>query len=156
MEKKTVTILLAVVLTTCYAQAQVALGARAGLNFTNISSTWDGKKVSSNSLPGIQIGLISDYQYNKSISFQPALLFSTHASKVKQDGGSMKSRISYIQAPLDVQYKIDLDGPNFIVQAGPYLGYAVNGRYKIKNEGASSKEKITFGRGDDGVKRFDL
>ena len=148
--------MLTVVLTTCYAHAQVTLGARAGLNFINISNTWDGEKVSSNALPGFQLGLIADYQFNERISFLPGLVFSNLAAKIKQDGGTMQSRINYIQTPLDVQYKIDLDGPKFFVQAGPYLGCAINGKYKIKSGGISGSEKMTFGRGDSGVKRLDM
>lgn len=68
-------------------------------------------------------------------------------------GESIEStaKINYLEIPLNFAYKFSIsETSNFFVQAGPYLGYALNG--KEKSDGETTD--IEFG--DGGMKRFDF
>ena len=163
MNKKIYLVLLAAVLTASYAQAQLTFGARAGLNFTNMSVKMGGTSISADMKPGIQLGVVAEYALSESFVIQPGLLFAQQGSKSKYSGttskGKEKTTLNYLQIPVNAQYKVDLGGMKLLFQAGPYFGFALNG--KIKGEDTSGGEtskydhKIEFGS-DAEFRRFDF
>jgi hypothetical protein len=63
--------------------------------------------------------------------------------------------LNYLQIPVNAQYKIDLGDMKLLLQAGPYLGYAISGKTKSKSGGIKEEEKIKFGNKNDEMKAFD-
>jgi len=167
MCKKIFIVSLVAVLTVNYAQAQVIFGARAGFNMTNLyQKDANGDKVGLDWRPGFQIGVIADYPFLfEDLSIQPGILFATQGAKSEKTLLGYKTKINfnlnYIQVPINLQYKQDLDNMILLLQAGPYLGFGIGGKKEIEiSEGGtkvSSSEKIKFGSGDDAdFKAFDF
>ena len=144
-----------------YAQEQFTFGVRAGFNLTNLYG--DGE--SGDFKPGFQVGVVGDYAFTDAFSFQPGLLFATQGSKgdlgdfddIEVGSGSMSWNLNYIQIPLNFQYKADLGSAKLLLQAGPYLGYGISSKIKVKTGGISvSMDGPKFGSGDENLKPFDL
>ena len=114
--------------------------------------------------PGFQVGALVEKDYGektgerKSMGFQTGLLISSQGTKNETTifGQTTKETISvtYLQIPVNIAGKIDWSKMTFVYHAGPYLGIAIAGKYKI-DEGR--EEKIKFGSGDDAyMKGFDF
>ena len=166
MSNKFYIVLLVAVLTASYAQAQITFGARAGFNLTNLyQEDKDGNMKGLDWKPGFQIGLVADYLLLGDLSIQPGILFATQGAKSETSMSGYKAKVTfnlnYIQIPINLQYKLDLDNKKLLVQAGPYLGYGIGGKLKVEvSEGGISinnSEKIKFGSSDDDdFKAFDF
>jgi hypothetical protein len=163
MFKKVYVVLLVAVLTAGYAQAQFTFGVRAGFNLTNISQKYDGTKASGDDKgkfkPGFQIGVVGEYALGESFAIQPGILFATQGTKFKfTDEAEITETFSlnYIQVPINAQYRIDLGGAKLLLQAGPYLGYAIGGKDKYEAGGASESDDIEFGSKDEEINPFDF
>jgi len=166
MNKKNLIVLLAAVLTASYAQAQTTFGVRAGLNLTNVYQKGDdGNMKGLDWIPGFQIGVIADYPLLEDLSFQPGILFATQGAKAEASSSGYKAKVTinlnYIQIPINLQYKHELDNKVLLVQAGPYLGYGIGGKQKAEISQGTTKvsdsRKIKFGSGDDAdYKAFDF
>ena len=168
MSKKVYLVLLAAVLTAGYAQAQLTFGARAGLNLTNVSVKVGNSSTSGDMKPGIQLGVVAEYSLNESFVIQPGLLFAQQGTKTEYSysdrGVSMKGKdkmiLNYLQIPVNAQYKVDLGGMKLLLQAGPYLGFAISGKMKGEEtfEGRKEKydQKLEFGSDNGYYKRFDF
>ncbi|MDR1864638.1 MAG: PorT family protein [Bacteroidales bacterium] len=171
MFKKVVTVAVAAVLTAGYAQAQFKFGARAGFNLTNVSEKYaDGEKPSgddkSSFKPGFQIGVVGEYALSDAFAIQPGIVFATQGATYKW-GEKAKTVIAlnYLQVPINAQYKLDLGGAKLLLQAGPYLGFALSGKYKNwDDEGKKvepeddelAKIKIGSNKDEDDMKAFDF
>jgi hypothetical protein len=165
MNKKVLTVMLAIVLMAGYAQAQLAFGVRAGLNLTNL----DGDFTDNNKMkPGFQLGAVADYALSKAVSIQPGILFATQGCKFQitetVEGEQMKikstTNLNYLQIPVNAQFKIDMGGVKLLLQAGPYLGFALSGKNRTESTVAGITEKedndVKIGSGEGETKRFDL
>jgi opacity protein-like surface antigen len=144
------------------AQAQFKIGARAGLNLTNISMKFDGTKPSgdekSKMKPGFQVGVVGEFGLGKSFALQPALLVATQGCKFKVEDYKSSTNLTYIQVPINAMYKLGVGNLNILFQAGPYLGYAIAGKYKWEEDGKKESEKIEFGSDEEkhDMKAFDF
>ena len=150
--------------------SRLKLGAKAGLNLTNIYEKYDGKKPSGDDKGkiklGIQIGVVGDYALSDALSLQPGVLFYSAGYVNKENDGGDKYKetytLNYIQIPINFQYKLDMGGINAFVQAGPYLGCAISGKYKWKitedGNSRSGNESLKFGfdKEEDDYKPFDF
>jgi len=167
MYKKISLILLAVIFTASYAQAQFTFGARAGFNLTNMSAKYDGKKSDDYNpkfKPGFQIGVVGEYAFSDVFAIQPGILFATQGVRFKEseDGVDFKNstNLNYLQIPINAMYKLDLSSVKLLFQAGPYVGYAISGKEKWSMEGngidESGDDKIEFGSDNDKTKALDF
>ena len=154
--KKVYIVLLAAVLTASYAQAQFTFGLRTGFNLTTMTEEGIDTKMK----PGFQIGVVGDYALSDNFSIQPGVLFATQGFRwnLSLMGADLKTSINlnYLQIPVNAQYKLDLGGMNLLLQAGPYLGYAVSGKVIAKAGGLKEEEKINFGSNKEEMKAFDF
>jgi hypothetical protein len=151
MFKKVLTVIAAAILTAGSAQAQFKFGVRAGLNLTDMSfDTKEGgylMRSDTKFKPGFQIGAVGDYSFSETFAIQPALMFATQGCGIKDS--DEKENLYYLQLPVNAQYKLDLGETKLILQAGPYLGYGLGGKYEDLD--------IKMGSGDDAdYKAFDF
>lgn len=132
------------------AYAQTGLGVRAGLNLANQSFSADGLDISPDAKIGFQLGVVYGVAVNETITFRPGLLFSTKGSSLTQEflGEEFESTSSfnYLEVPLDFVYQTG----SILINAGPYLGYALSGSV---SDGDNSTD-IEFEEG--GAKRMDF
>ena len=159
--KKVFIVLAVAILAMGYAQAQITFGARAGLNLSNFAQKNDGKKPSGDFKgkykPGFQIGVVGEYSITEAFAIQPGILFTTLGTRYKYSGGGYEGKetinLNYIQIPINAQYKLDLSGMTLLLQAGPYFGFGIGGKYKWDDIDDGEKDKgdakIKFGDGDD-------
>lgn len=153
MNKYFFTVLLSVVLTANNVQAQFIFGVRAGVNSAKICG---GIGAATKMKLGFQIGAVADYSVSNKLSIEPGFFFATLGHKMigsstTQGGEQITNRCfvtpNYIQFPVHARYKFE---NKLILQAGPYLGFAVGGkvREKIGRTGNVFEHKLKFG-GDD-------
>ena len=167
LNKKFLFLLIMTFITLSYAQSQsrLNLGVRAGAGFTDmvISNKEETLAVSSKMKPGFQAGVIAEIVggqigSNGSTLIQTGLsIVTAGCDDMKLIGGIKNSiNLTYIQLPVNIGLKIDLNKMAFLVYAGPYLGYAISGNSKTEVGKETYKEKIKFGTGEDNfMKAFD-
>jgi len=164
--------LLTVVLTTSYVSAQLTFGTRAGFNYTNMTYKYDGNKQDINKFKsGFQIGVVADYKISEVLSIQPGFLFAQQGYKSTIFTPNSTVNLNYLQVPINAQFKFPLGRIDLLIQTGPYLGFAINGKFKYWDENGKKmsdedyKEltghevpKISFGNdwGKDTMKSFDF
>ncbi|MCL2417574.1 MAG: PorT family protein [Bacteroidales bacterium] len=141
--------------------AQVSFGPRAGFNLTNMNETIEalGMSISLDTdfKPGFQVGLVADIPIlGEFLSIQPGLLFAQQGARINNLWGldiNGTININYLQMPINAQFGFGIgENARLLLQAGPYLGFALSGT--IKNDDASAD--IKFGSNDEEMRRFDL
>ena len=130
----------------------IKIGAKAGLNISNVSDLDDSK-----SRTGFHVGAVAEIFINEKFSVQPEIIYSTQGAKQKETinfmGFSEKfeatTKLDYLNIPIMAKYYI-IDGLS--VQAGPQIGFNVKAESKIKVNGESKTEdmksdtkKVDFG-----------
>lgn len=138
---------------------QMKFGAKAGLNLANMST--DASGVSPKMIVGFNIGGILELSLSDNIAIQPGIFYSAKGSKSDLDFGFMTgtgtAKLSYIEVPINVLYKLGSGDMKFVPFIGPYLGYGIGGKIKMEAGGQSQEEDVKFGSGDtDDFKALDL
>ena len=155
--KRILLVLLVAVMTANLAFAQIKIGGkegrigfRAGVNLAKLAGDladyWDEGGYDIKYKPGIQLGVVVEFPMkNEKFVIQPGILFSQTGAKYKistsMDMNDSKMTIkdmrtytlNYLQVPVNFLYKHDLGGSMLLLQAGPYLGYAIGGKNKTEN-----------------------
>jgi len=135
-------------------------GIAGGWYFTNEVVKYEGKDYYTNDyLPGFQLGFVGNVPLGKYLALQPALLYAQQRAVERSDYEYEKRIINHLQLPINLQVK--LGKMPIWLQAGPYFGYAVGGKYKWKEEVGegefeSGSKNIKIGNSkDDEFKPFD-
>ena len=128
-----------------YAQMP-SFGLRAGVNFQNLNGKdASGDKLNNKMKAGFNAGVTADIPVAGPDYFvQTGLLFSTKGAKLQGFSQDVKANISYLEVPITFLYKPILGEGHLLVGVGPYLGFAVGGKFE--------DQKINFG---EDLKRFD-
>src|SRR5688572_15809128 len=111
---------LPLVLGVMVANAQLKLGAKAGVNISNFTGLDDA--VEHESLIGYHAGGIVRFDFGNLV-LQPEVLYSVQGAKIKNAGTESEFRLSYINIPIMLQYAF---GGKFYVEAGPQAGFKIN------------------------------
>lgn len=151
MKRKALLTLAAILAFGITAGAQ-GLGVNAGVNFFNQTMKSNGNKVDDlKMLTGFHIGVDYEIGVAPDFYFAPGLQFSTKGTNI--DFVETKAVLNYFEVPLNLVYKPLLGDGNLIVNFGPYLGYAISGKYKDD----IADTDIEFGSDDtDDYKPFDM
>jgi Outer membrane protein beta-barrel domain len=121
-------------------------GATGGFNLSFASAKEPG--VVFHGSPGVRyaIGGFMDMALpNKNFSFRPSLLFSRESYAPVLYGDKTPIHISYINLPLTVIYHSSLMENHLFFGLGPYLAYALSGKYTNRGE----TTKIVWGSNPD-------
>ncbi len=125
--KKTIFIpflsLLIVCLLTITSFAQVSVGAKAGLNVSNLKGFDDIEGLKTNALVGFHLGGFATFNLGRNFAIQPELLFSTQGAKLEGAGNEENLKLNYFNIPVMIKF---LTNSGFYVEAGPQLGFKVN------------------------------
>ena len=135
MSKKVLFLLIAV-LTAGYAHAQVSIGARAGLNFTNLI----GDRDMATFKPGFQVGAVLNGARNNVFSLEAGFLFSQMGAQAKEDGDTYSLTLNYFEIPYNAKFRFE----DFFVQAGLYIAFGLRIIETEKEGGIKYSESGSF------------
>jgi opacity protein-like surface antigen len=147
-----------VVATTVSASAQIKVSGTAGLNLANMVESYGSHSESGDSKAGLKLGILGEYSFSDYLGVQAGLVFSQKGMAIKESEVDAKTTLNYLQIPINAmgRYKINDD---FAVTAlaGPYVAFALSGKYSWKEPGQDGdSEKIKFGSGDEEMKALDF
>ncbi len=118
MKKIFIVILLSMVADVAFAQVQVALGLKAGVNLSKLNT--DDADANTSNITGFHGGAFALFKLTK-IGIQPEFLFSQQGSKVEQVGFNEEDlKMSYITIPIMLKFYL---AGGFNIQAGPQFGF---------------------------------
>jgi len=117
-----------------FAQAQVAVGVKGGLNFAKLDGTSPDGTFKSRT--GYHFGAFGLIKLSK-IGIQPEILFSQQGSKIKTNTGDFDANFSYINVPVIVKL-YTIAGIN--LQAGPQFGFLSRAEFDDQNVKDSFKK----------------
>ncbi len=132
---KKLLLLAALAVCTCQAFAQVSLIPKAGVAFAN--ATFEGHilGIDNSSLTGLTGGLGFNFSLTKDnfLSIQPEILYTQKGCYTPNNAIAtydFSFRLNYVEVPL--LFKVNFGGQKtkFYVNAGPSIGYLVNGKTK--------------------------
>lgn len=128
------------VLSLSYTQAQeVQFGAKAGVNFANLT----GDVEDSDMRTSFHLGAVAEIKINEKFSVQPELLYSSQGttSKEKFEGISFEStiKLDYIAVPIMAKYYV---AQGLSLEAGPQIGFLVAAESEFSAGGESETEDI--------------
>ena len=140
---KKILLTLALALVSIAGFSQVSFDVRAGMSMTNYTKA-DGADMK----VGYTVGVGLDYAFTDMWSFQSGLMFSGKGAKV----GEVKFKPNYLDIPLMAALKLPIaDDVKFVINAGPYVGIGIGGKYKTGEVGIDF-----FGDKDGQAKRADV
>ncbi|QSE96409.1 porin family protein [Fulvivirga lutea] len=106
--------------------AQVTVGAKAGLNFANVDTEGSTDARTSLHLGGFGVIMFSD-----NLGFQPELLYSAQGFERDFGAGTFEANINYLNLPLLVRYNIN---EMISLHAGPQLGFLLSAEDEDGND----------------------
>ncbi len=115
MKKNLLFVLLLLMATSIYSQ-KWDFGAKAGLNFANLS----GDETSQyDSRTGVYFGLFAENKFTDKFAFQPEILYSSQGVKFTEEGVKATAKVNYLNVPIMFKYYA---GKQFSLDFGPQLG----------------------------------
>jgi hypothetical protein len=129
-----------------FAQAQLAIGIKAGPNFAKLDGTSADGTLKSRT--GYHFGAFALVKLTK-IGIQPEILFSQQGTKIKTNTGDFDANFSYINIPVILKL-YTIAGIN--LQAGPQFGFVSRAEYQdkdVKDAVKSSDVSLALGAGWD-------
>lgn len=137
---KKITILLFAILaitTASFAQAQIALGIKGGLNFANIDVS--SSSAAYNSRTGYHAGAFLLIKLSK-IGIQPEIIFSRQGTSYKPvNGTSLDARYDYVNIPIILKL-YTVAGIN--LQVGPQFGFLAGAAQDVVINGATVSQDV--------------
>ncbi|MDF1695045.1 MAG: porin family protein [Saprospiraceae bacterium] len=126
--------------------AQVNIGIKGGLNFSDARADVfiDAVNNAPSTYTSFVYGAVAEVQVSKGLSFQPELLFTQKGFTVDEGtslnvlgldipvGARATTSINYIETPLLAKLKLGTGNVNFYGIAGPSLGYATSATIQPK------------------------
>lgn len=164
--KKTLLMAVAITMYALDMQAQSPrFGINSGIVIANVSFKDDSGKEKGVSRIGLNLGLLIDVPVGSNFSFQPGVNFVQKGFQEKETGidysDEIKTRLNYIETPLNLVYKVPFKKSHFFFGAGPSAAFALNGKSAYKStDGVTTQqdeENMKFGNSDeDDMKSFEL
>lgn len=127
---------------TCTALAQINFGIRTGANFNNVHTS-EGLSAVTPDFKNIttwNVAAVTEFELNDRFSIQPELVYNTKGFSIKETGDIelfdvplpvglyAVSKFNYLELPVLAKVKFGNERVNAYLQAGPSLGYAIDGR----------------------------
>lgn len=144
--------------------AWAQVGIKGGVVFATISEEGDDVSrddIENRSIVAPVLGLTFGMNVGDIVIIQPELLYSQGGGSNTYNvlGAETKNtyRIHYLELPVLVKLKIgneEMDGMGFHIAAGPFIGYALNGKYTSKTTADGTtlfdvEDNFTFDDKDD-------
>jgi hypothetical protein len=141
-----------------FASAQIPkLGIKGGVNFANVTASSGSVSASFDNLTTFSIGAFADLKAG-AISIQPGLYYTGKGFQLDNQVANETDKIKlfYLQVPVNFVYHAPIVVGNIYLGAGPFVAYGISGKSKATSGSTSVEEDITFGDGDDDIKRTEF
>ncbi len=127
----------------------MSFGILGGVNFQNLNGKdAGGDKLTNDMILGYHAGLNVQIPIAPQFYFQPGLMFSTKGAKntykILGTEITRTTKLSYIELPLNLVYKGALGNGFVMLGFGPYVGYAIGGKYLSEGGSVTIDNKIVF------------
>lgn len=147
--KKILLSLGAAVLLAAGAQAQTSYGLKAGVNlgkYSNVPADLDDYSKMNTSF---YVTGYADLPVAPQFSIQPGISLQGKGAKYKADSdnfdGSLSTNVMAIEIPVNAVYYIPTGySGSVFLGAGPYVGYSISGKSKVKGGFAESSSESEF------------
>lgn len=139
MKKIAITFLLWITSITSFAQTQVAVGLKGGLNFSNLEIS--PASSSFTNLTNYHLGIFTLIRVKK-IGIQPELLLSKQGGSTNFLGQEANINVDYINLPIVFKWYVS---NGFNIQAGPQFGFLSDAKkdfFVAVNGNIVSKSKV--------------
>lgn len=127
-------------------------GLRLGMNLSTVSS--DDSDLDGGSIQaGLNIGFLAGFQLSPlaPVYLESGLFYTEKGGKGKNKGEKVTFDLNYLQVPIVIKYKFDVDGDLSVHPfAGGYLSYGIGGRIKYYKQEVKKRAFC-----EDNFKRFD-
>ncbi len=141
MKKRMFVLMIMATFCTQLAMAQFYTGVRVGGSLSNITTPAivDMVPVDIRHLPGIEVGVVSEYEISEKFGIQGELNYREKGFRISEGmdlnifnldfplGVRVDTRLRYLDMPIMAKYNIGSGPVQGYVMAGPQLGYAMNG-----------------------------
>lgn len=126
--KKIILALSAVVLSyATFAQTNLKLGVKGGLNIASLKIEEDEPK---DARLGMNAGLLAHIHLTPGLSVQPEIMYSGQGMEDRITGTTNTWKMDYINVPVQLQYNFN---NGFRLQTGPQLGFLLNADIENQN-----------------------
>jgi hypothetical protein len=131
-------------------------GLRGGVNFQNINGKdFNNNTLKNKILTGFHGGINAEIPVGSGFYIQPGVLYSMKGTKGRDDS---KTKLNYIEVPVNFIYKPALGTGNLLLGFGPYAAFGIGGELEYPT---GVKTDVDFGADFNGTnaaaayKRFD-
>lgn len=101
------------------AGAQVSVGAKGGLNVSNLNGL-DVDNYESKAMVGFHVGGFVTFNFGRNFAIQPEVVYSTQGGTIESGNISQDMKLNYFNIPVMVKF---LTKKGFYLEAGPQLGF---------------------------------
>ncbi|HSK12060.1 MAG TPA: porin family protein, partial [Phnomibacter sp.] len=99
--------------------AQVSLGAKGGLNFSNLNGlTKDNYKRQGKI--GFHLGGYTTFNFGRNFALQPELMYSSQGATIESGNVTEDIKLNYINVPIMIKF---LTNNGFYFELGPQVGF---------------------------------
>ncbi len=147
MKNKLILIVSVLVLSASFAVAQdrTSFGILGGINFQDLSGkATNGDKLENEMQLGFHGGINVQIPVAPEFYFQPGLMYTTKGAKNSEGSLTSKTKLNYIEMPLNFVYKAPLSNGFFMLGFGPYLAYAISGNVETKGGSVTLDQDVEF------------
>ncbi|MDR1984769.1 MAG: PorT family protein [Prevotellaceae bacterium] len=107
--------------------AQFKIGVKGGWTFENFNISGSvGKQLKKGNSVSWDLGIVTQANLAGGLYLQPELLYTSQKIKIKDSSSAKKPKLTYLQVPVNLLYKIKLEAISPFIEAGPYIGYAIS------------------------------
>lgn len=165
MKTRILTIALLLTLSAPFALGQAAEKGKTsfailgGINFQNLNGKFSsGDKLANDMLLAYHLGVNVQIPIVPEFCFQPGLMFAVKGAKNTTTifGAEFtdKTKINYIEMPLNLVYKGALGNGFIMIGFGPYLAYGISGKQTFEGDSFTLERGIDYNAFDAGGNIF--
>lgn len=111
--------------------------------------------ISVNSIITLNFAAIARYSLPHRFDIQTTLGINNRGAEIIEDGITTTPKITYLDLPVNLIKKFNFPGLGMIYfGGGPYVAYALSGKYRFETPNSVSSEKLEFGKDKD-LQRYD-
>lgn len=116
--------------------AQVKFGVTAGPSFSSYTSKVSGDKETSKLMTGLRAGITVDLPLADEFYIQPSLLYVGKGGMMESENFDLKlkTRINYLELPINFMYKPEVGNGNIFIGFGPYIAYGLGGKSELADD----------------------
>ncbi len=111
--------LAALIICSLIVNAQVSVGAKGGLNVSNLSGV-NADNYETKALIGFHAGGFVTFNIGRNFAIQPELVYSTQGGTIESGNITEDLKMNYFNIPVMVKFMTD---KGFYIEAGPQLGF---------------------------------